>query len=169
MRTLLALISFTFLILCFVGCGKEPESVLSGGTALAPGNATTSFNYDEDSDTCINEEGVQGYNEELGQCADLTLYTNNDLVTAVDEGQDITASNAAGADFSGSNLDMEYLLVSRLRVDDSTVLGDGSYYDETAAATEKSNLCAKWLAKKNKKTGEYPSGIYKKIVRLNCL
>lgn len=169
MRRFIALTTFIFVVLCFVGCGKESESVLSGGIALAPGNAVTSFNYDEESDTCENEEGVQGYNEELGQCADLTLFTNNELVSAVDEGQDITASNAAGADFSGSTLDMEYLLVSRLRVDDSTVLGDGSYYDATTAATEKSNLCTKWLAKKNKKTGEYPSGIAKKIKRLKCL
>lgn len=171
MRKIIALTSFLFLILCFVGCGKAPESPLgnSDEASFAPGSVTLTYEYDEESDTCKNEEGQTGYNEDIGECSDLTLFENDQLASAIREGQDITGSIAEGVDFSGSEVDLEYILVNRLKVNDSTVLGDQSYFDENEASSTKTNLCEKWLAKKNRRTGEYPSGIYKKIVRLNCL
>lgn len=88
---------------------------------------------------------------------------------AIEAGTDLTGSNVSGVDFSGVNsVDEEYVMVNALKYDDSTVLGDGTYTDETHMSAKRSDLCAKWLSKKNKKTGKYPAGIQKKIDRLGC-
>lgn len=176
MRTLSFVLLSSFLVLCLTGCGGKEGALLDGGALgngggldVTIGAAISAYSFDEATQTCLNEEGEQGYNEELGECADLSALYRDEVVEAIEAGTDLTGSDASGVDFSGVNsVDEEYVMVNALKYDDSTVLGDGTYADETHMSSSKNDLCAKWLSKKNKKTGAYPAGIQKKIDRLKC-
>jgi hypothetical protein len=166
MKTTIASVSFVLLTSLIVGCGKSSQG--GDGLSVAPGDAISAFLFDEDSKSCLNDQGHEGLNRELGQCSDLNTIDEEQVFAAIEKEVDLSGSNGEAMDFSGSSLDMEYILVYKIVVNDATVLGDGSYFDETEVNNAKVDLCTKWLLKRNKKTGLFPSGIQKKISRLGC-
>ena len=56
-----------------------------------------------------------------------------------------------------------------LSYDNTTLLGDGYPIDEDVLIATKTDLCEKWLKKRNPRTGEFPQGIGEKVIRLKCL
>lgn len=167
MKTMTKIFPLVAVILFIASCGKKQDSLSTSDLGITSG-AISVFTYNESTSQCEDSEGNLGYNNTVGECADLTNLYPEEITEAVSQETDLTGSLGEGVDFTNSTVDFEYVLVNKLKVDETTTMHDGTAWNADDMETEKNNLCAKWLAKKNKKTGEYPSGIAKKIIRLGC-
>ena len=132
-------------------------------------NPSSAFSFDEEAATCLNENGESGLNTDVGPCADLSFADITITAEIINNNIDITGSDISGADFTGTSVDEQYILEMALSYDNTTLLGDGYPIDEDVLIATKTDLCEKWLKKRNPRTGEFPQGIGEKVIRLKCL